>query len=141
MRHPALVVLMLFAVLAPASAQQPGDDPIAHALFPPELIMKYHEEVGLDDAQARAIKEAIQQAQNRFLEMQWQMQTESAKLVKLLNARPADEAVVLAQLEKVLGTEREVKRTQISLLIRIKNRLTDAQLARLAELRKKDARP
>ncbi|MGH9329959.1 MAG: Spy/CpxP family protein refolding chaperone [Vicinamibacterales bacterium] len=141
MRNAAVGFLMLFTVAAPARAQQPGDDPIAQALFPPELIMKYQEDVGLDEAQARAIKEVIQQAQTRFLEMQWQMQAESAKLVKLLNARPTDEAAVLAQLEKMLNTEREVKRTQISLLIRIKNRLTDAQLARLAELRKKDARP
>ncbi|MGH9313194.1 MAG: Spy/CpxP family protein refolding chaperone [Vicinamibacterales bacterium] len=141
MRNAAVGFLMLFTVAAPARAQQPGDDPIAQALFPPELIMKYQEDVGLDEAQARAIKEVIQQAQTRFLEMQWQMQAESAKLVKLLNARPTDEAAVLAQLEKMLNTEREVKRTQISLLIRIKNRLTDAQLARLVELRKKDARP
>jgi len=142
MRSLVLVVSMLVAVPAPASVQQPqGDDPIARTLFPPELIMKYHDEVGLDDSQSRAIKETIQQAQNKFLELQWQMQTESTKLIKLLNARPTDEAAVLAQLEKVLGAEREVKRTQIALLIRIKNRLTDAQIGKLSELRRNDPRP
>ena len=44
---------------------------------------------------------------------------------------------VLAQVDKVLSLEREVKKAQLSLLIRIKNLLTDAQQGRLAELRKK----
>jgi len=35
---------------------------------------------------------------------------------------------------KVMGLEREVKRTQLSLLIRTKNLLTEAQQAKLAEL-------
>jgi Spy/CpxP family protein refolding chaperone len=137
MRNAVFFLLMLGALASPARAQQPGEDPIAQALFPPELIMKYQEEIGLDEAQARAIKDAIQQAQGKFLDLQWQMQAESAKLVKLLNGRPVDESAVLAQVDKVLGLERDVKRTQLSLLIRIKNRLTEAQVAKLAELKKK----
>lgn len=139
MRRTLLVLLPFLAIASPtlAQPQPPAEDPIAQALFPPELIMKYQEEIGLDDAQARAIKEAIQQAQSRFLDLQWQMQAESAKLVKLLGGRPVDESAVLTQVDKVLALERDVKRTQLSLLIRIKNRLTETQAARLTELRKK----
>jgi Spy/CpxP family protein refolding chaperone len=40
-------------------------------------------------------------------------------------------------LEKVLAAEREVKREQVTLLVRIKNKLTPEQQGKLAELRSK----
>jgi hypothetical protein len=43
----------------------------------------------------------------------------------------------MAQLDKVLNTEREVKRTQIALMVRIKNKLTPEQQSRLRQLRGK----
>jgi len=115
----------------------PADDPIAQNLFPPELVMRYHAEIGLDDGQSKAIKEAIQKAQGKFLDTQWEMQAEAEKLVKLLQARPVDEAATLAQVDRVLSLEREVKKGQLSLLIRIKNLLTEAQQNKLMELRRR----
>jgi Spy/CpxP family protein refolding chaperone len=98
--------------------------------------MKHAQEIGIDDKQKTAIKEAVQAAQSRFIETQWSMQEESQKLARLLQARPVDEGAVLAQADKVMGFERDVKRTHLSLLVRIKNVLTEAQQARLAQLRK-----
>jgi len=69
--------------------------------------------------------------------MQFDMQGEKEKLVLLLKARPVDEKAVLAQLDKVLDRERDIKKTQISLLIPIKNQLTADQQTKLAELRRK----
>ena len=69
--------------------------------------------------------------------MQWDMQSESEKLVQLLKARPVDENAVLAQVDQVLKREREIKKAQISLLVRIKNLLTDWQQNKLMELRRK----
>ena len=46
-------------------------------------------------------------------------------------------AAALAQVDKVLDREREIKRAQISLLIRIKNQLSVAQQNKLIELRRK----
>jgi Spy/CpxP family protein refolding chaperone len=114
----------------------PADDPIAQALFPPELVMKYRQEINLDENQSRAMKDAIQRAQAKFLDLQWDMQSEQQKLVQLLKAQPVDEAAALAQVDRVLNQEREVKKAQLSLLIRIKNLLTDAQQAKLSELRR-----
>ncbi len=114
----------------------PADDPIAQALFPPELVMKYRQEINLDENQSRSMKEAIQKAQSKFLDLQWDMQSEQQKLVQLLKAQPVDEAAALTQVDRLLSQEREVKKAQISLLIRIKNLLTDAQQAKLGELRR-----
>jgi Spy/CpxP family protein refolding chaperone len=132
-----LFVLLLFAAASWAQGSQPADDPIAQNLFPPELVMKYRQEINLDDGQSKAIKEAIQKAQAKFLDMQWDMQSETEKLVQLLKARPVDENSVLAQVDQVLNREREIKKTQISLLVRIKNVLTEAQQNKLMELRHK----
>lgn len=128
-------ILLIFA--AGSWAQKPADDPIAQALFPPELVMKYRQEINLDESQSKAIKEAIQKAQTRFLDMQWDMQAEAEKLVKMLKARPVDEAAVLAQVDQVLNREREIKKAQISLLIHIKNLLSDSQQNKLTELRQR----
>ncbi len=97
--------------------------------------MQYHQEINLTPEQSKAVRDEIQKAQAKFLDMQWEMQSEKDKLVVLLKARPVDESAVLAELDKVLDREREIKKTQISLLIRIKNQLTVAQQNKLMELR------
>jgi Spy/CpxP family protein refolding chaperone len=82
------------------------------------------------------LKDAIQKAQAKFLDLQWDAQSESGKLVQLLKARPVDETAVLAQVDQVLNREREIKKAQISLLVRIKNLLTETQQNKLMELRR-----
>src|SRR5882762_6207256 len=114
-----LFVLLLLGAVSWGQGPQPADDPIAQNLFPPELVMKYRQEINLDEGQSKALKEAIQKAQTKFLDMQWDMQSEAEKL------------------DQVLNREREIKKTQISLLVRIKNLLTDAQQSKLMELRRK----
>jgi len=128
---------ILSATTSLAQAPPPGNDPIAQNLFPPELVMQYRQEINLDESQSKAMKDAIQKAQARFLDMQWDMQSEAEKLVLLLKARPVDENAVLAQVDQVLNREREIKKAQISLLVRIKNLLTESQQNKLMELRRK----
>jgi Spy/CpxP family protein refolding chaperone len=136
-----IAVVLLLCLAGPfrawAQPQLPGEDPIAKNVFPPELVMKYSQDIGLDDRQRAAIKENVQSAQSKFLDAQWSLQEESQKLVRLLQAQPVNETAVLAQVDKVLALEREIKRTQITLLVRIKNLLTEPQQAKLQELRKR----
>jgi len=61
------------------------------------------------------------------------------KLVGLARQQRVDEQQVLAQLEKVLAAEREIKREQVTLLVRIKNKLSPEQQGKLSELRGKPA--
>lgn len=133
-------VIALFFLAAALAAQQsaPGADPIAETLFPPDLVMAHQKAIGLDDAQKNALRAEVLKAQTKFTELQWQLQDHMESLVGLLKQHPAGEAKVLDQLEKVLGSEREIKRTQISLMVRIKNLLTPEQQARLRQLRAKN---
>jgi Spy/CpxP family protein refolding chaperone len=54
---------------------------------------------------------------------------------RLLANSQVDEAQVLEQADRILGLERDIKRAQISLMVRIKNTLTPAQQAKLMSLR------
>jgi Spy/CpxP family protein refolding chaperone len=127
------VLTVVFAIVTP-SAQQP-DDPIARHLFPPDLLMKYQREIGLSESQRKTMLEAIAKSQTRFVELQWDSQGEAEKLAQLLQARPADEAAVLAQADRLMALERDVKKAHLSLLVRLKNLLSESQQRKLAELR------
>jgi Spy/CpxP family protein refolding chaperone len=122
----------------PAGPQQPPQppDPIAGNLFPPELVMQHRHELGLTDEQKAAIKDEAIKASTRFNELQWQMQDEMETMAGLTKGDNVDEQKVLAELDKILAIEREVKRTQLTLSIRIKNRLTSEQRARLQEIQR-----
>ncbi len=138
-RYLTLLTFAFVCALAWGQAPQSSNDPIADQLFPPELVMQYHQEINLTPDQSKAVKDEIQKAQAKFLDMQWDMQSEQEKLVLLLKAHPIDENAVLAQVDKVLDREREIKKTQILLLIHIKNQLTPAQQNKLNELRHKSS--
>jgi Spy/CpxP family protein refolding chaperone len=56
------------------------------------------------------------------------------RLVSLLKQSKVDEKQAGGQLEKVLAAEREIKRAQLMLLVRIKNNLTPSQQTQLREL-------
>jgi Spy/CpxP family protein refolding chaperone len=138
-RYLTLLTLAFICALSWGQSPQSSNDPIADQLFPPELVMQYHQEINLTPDQSKALKDEIQKAQAKFLDMQWDMQSEQEKLVLLLKAHPIDENAVLAQVDKVLDREREIKKTQILLLVRIKNQLTPAQQNKLNELRHKSS--
>ena len=146
MRRTAFVLAMVAAtVAAPLRAQgvpaQPTPAParpqdlFARFLFPPELVMQYQEDIGLQDSQRAAIRAAIQDVQTRFVDAQWRLSAEGEKLGRLLQGATPDETEVLDQADRILSIEREVKRAQLALLVRIKNVLTPAQQRRLTELR------
>ena len=139
MKRTLLVLALLWTVLPGIGfaddEPRPADDPIARALFPPDLVMRYGAEIGLDVRQKTAMREAIQKMQAKATDSQWELAEESGKLARLLDASPVDEAAVLAVLDRVLAQEREVKRAQIALLVQIKNLLTPAQQGKLRELR------
>ncbi len=137
----APVAALLLALSPTALAQPPGDDPVMRSLFPPELVMENQREIGLRPEQREAITDSIRETQGEVLDVQWQLKDAHQHLAELLGARPIDETDALAQAEKVMSLEQEVKKRHIRLLIRIKNQLDPEQQARLRELRPHRPRP
>ena len=129
--RPMILTLLLFGPLA---AQQSADDPLRDLMFPPEAVMQHQQAIGLNDEQKNTFKSELRQAQLKFTELQWSMQDEIERLVSLLKQSKVDEKQAALQLDKVLGAEREIKRAQLMLLIRIKNNLTPTQQTQLREL-------
>lgn len=136
MKSPLLALPWLLATTVWAAEAAPAaDDPIARNVFPPELVMKHQQEIGLTERQRDGIKTEIQKAQTRFVDLQFQMQSEMEKLLALLRARPIDESRTLAQAESLMRLETETKKTHLGMLVRIKNLLTEEQQETLGRLR------
>jgi Spy/CpxP family protein refolding chaperone len=130
------VAVLGLAVPTRAEEPPPGADPFAGKLFPPELIMSHQAELGLDDRQREAILKELERAQSQFPRLQWQLQAASQQLSRLLDAPQVDEAKVLAQATEVMKLETEIKRAHLTLLIRIRNTLTEAQRSKLQGIRR-----
>jgi len=131
---PLLLALGLQAAAPGGDPQQ--QDPIRDRLYPPDLVMQHQAELGIDDRQRAAMAKEQAAFQSQIVDLQWQMSSATAELARLLDAPRIDEARALAQADKVMALEREVKKSHLALLIRVKNLLTDAQRAQLAKLRK-----
>lgn len=138
-----LIAGMLLSVVF-VSAQQPRpqqppppeNDPMAEAMFPPELVMQHQREIGLTDEQKTFMRGEIQRVTVRFNELQWQMQDAMEGLVATMRESVVNEQQAMAQLGKVLDTEREIKLLHMGLAIRIKNRLTPEQQEKLRRMRR-----
>jgi Spy/CpxP family protein refolding chaperone len=112
----------------------PPSDPIGQNLFPPEVVMQHRQAIGLSDEQKNAIKQELMRASAHFNELQWQMQDEMETMGNLTKGSTVDEAQVLAELDKILNLERDLKRTQLTVAIRIKNKLTAEQQTQLRDM-------
>lgn len=142
MRRLAAALCLAVSLSATSSGETTpeGEDPVSRYLYAPEKVMGHAQELGLDEAQRNGIRNEVHKAQGRFLDLQFELQGEGEKLGRLLREKPVDETKVLSQVDRILALEKDVKRTQISLLVRIKNLLTPAQQARLTEILRGDAK-
>ena len=114
----------------------PRFDPMMEHFFPPELVMRQHEDLGLKEEQQTALKEEMDKIMPQFKEIQEKLQAEMEKLTPLIKAEHVDEAAVLAQSDKITVLENEIKRLRLVSLIKIKNLLTAEQQAKLQEKKK-----
>jgi Spy/CpxP family protein refolding chaperone len=124
-----MTVLSLWLCLASAAGAEPttGRDPIAEALISPDIVMSHQQALRLNEAQRNAIEADVQAAQQRFTRLQWQLAAASEKLVGLVKQSHVDQAKALSALDAELDLEREIKHTQLTLMIQVKNELTPEQ--------------
>jgi Spy/CpxP family protein refolding chaperone len=135
-RSSLAAAVLLLAPAWNASAQAKPDEPeFAKYLFAPELVLQNAQQIGLKPAQRTAVLQAIRDVQVDLMDMQLQMAEPAEQLTLLAKKEQVDEAAALALVDRILSLEREIKKKQMSLLIRIKNILTSEQQARLTTLR------
>lgn len=129
------IAALLFVTLVAGLALGQSADPIEALVFPPELVMRHQQAIGLSDDQKQSLRDDMRKTQLTFTELQWDLQDAMEAFGKELGQPKVDEGRALELLGRVLDAEREIKRTQVGLLVRIKNALTPEQQARLDELR------
>jgi Spy/CpxP family protein refolding chaperone len=109
--------------------------------FPPEIVMQHQKAIGLTADQQTAIRADMQKTMASFTDLQWRQSAELEAMTALLKQDRPDETQVLAQLDKLLNVENDIKRLHAGLLVRIKNLLTPEQEARIRELKGTGPRP
>jgi Spy/CpxP family protein refolding chaperone len=109
-------------------------DPFTGAFFPPEVILLARDQIGLTQEQQEAFRGRAEKTQVRSDELRVKLERESAALALLVKQERMDEAVIIAQLDKVLDVERELKHLHIGLMVAIKNLLTPEQQTKLHEI-------
>ena len=113
----------------------PNPDPLAHLMFPPDMIMNHARQLNLTDDQKAFMRSEIQKTTASFQDLKWKLQDQMELLQETMKSTSVNEQQALAQLDKVLELEREIKRLHIGLAVRLKNRLTPEQQEQLHKMR------
>ena len=128
-----LAIIMMFCI-ATASAQTGklgnGDNRqvLRMGLYPPDLLMRRQQQLGITDDQRKAIAGLVRDFQGEVTELQWTMPNEQQKLREMLDQPDIDSAAALEQAGRVLEMESRFKLAHFELLIAIKNELTGEQI-------------
>jgi Spy/CpxP family protein refolding chaperone len=113
----------------------PPEDPLAPLMFPPDMILDHARQLNLTDEQKTFVRSEVQKAMATYQDLQWKLQDQMDVLHETMKSSSVNEQQALAQLDKVLDLEREMKRLHIGLAVRIKNRLTPEQQEQLNKMR------
>jgi Spy/CpxP family protein refolding chaperone len=118
----------------PNHPHPPNPDPLAHLMFPPDMIMNHARQLNLTDEQKTFMRSEIQKTTVSFQDLQWKLHDQMELLQETMKATSVNEQQALAQLDKVLDLEREIKRLHIGMAVRLKNRLTPEQQDQLHKM-------
>ncbi|HJT65466.1 MAG TPA: periplasmic heavy metal sensor [Pyrinomonadaceae bacterium] len=140
----AVLFAVVFVIATVAMAQEPNHppraphppdpDPLAHLMFPPDMILNHASQLNLTDDQKAFMRSEVQKATASFQDLQWKLQDQMQLLHETMKSSSVNEQQALAQLDKVLEIEREIKRLHIALAVRLKNRLTPEQQEQLHKM-------
>ncbi len=130
-----IACLMLCAGVAVAQDRGGKPDPFKGKLFAPDIILKNQTELNLTKQQFTGIKAAVVDVQANVAEHEWDLRQAYQKIMAELDQKPIDEKKVLENVNDALLAENQVKKQQVTMLIRLKNLLNDEQIAYLESLR------
>jgi len=129
----AFLIVLAICFVSLAQAQGLDDakgkrETIMMGLYPPDIIMKHQQRLGITDSQRKNISRAVQRFQSEVAELQWTMQNDQQQLHQFFSGYVIETDKALAQAERVLALESQFKLAHFKLLIAIKNELTEDQI-------------
>jgi len=128
-----ILVLLAVALLSAGTALAQGEkgDVFKGKLFPPNVILEHQAELRLSKQQFTAIKKAVVEVQSNVAEHEWDVREAYLSIMAELDKQPIDEDKTLDYVSAALLAENQVKKQQMTMLIRLRNLLTDEQVAHL----------
>ena len=147
MKHANCFAVTIFTLCCSlgASAQPDAEPPAVEArafpgppafldhVFRPEVIMQHQRDIELTAGQQDAITQAMRETEGKLVDLRWRFEAEPQELAKILEAERVDQSAALAQAERVMAIEQQIKKEHLAMLIRIKNHLTKVQQQKLRE--------
>lgn len=127
--------LLLLAFPFAASAKEEEDPEFMKRLFAPELILENASAIGLSKEQQRAMIKELKETQLRATGAEFDVYEAALALNELSEAKEIDEAAMLAAARQVFDAERLIKEAHLTLLIRMRNALTESQRRKLVQIR------
>jgi hypothetical protein len=100
-------------------------------LFPPEAIMRNRDNLNLTARQVTMIKDEMKTFQSGIVDVQWDLNEAQSNLDKELNNEKIDVDRALSLVDDVMQAENALKKSHLTLLIKIRNVLDAKQLAEL----------
>ncbi len=131
-----LLGLCLVLLSSIAAAQRVGQqkDVFKGKLFAPNIILENQDALDLNKEQFTAIRAAVVEVQGSVAEHEWDLREAYMKVLADLDEVPIDEDKVMENVEAALLAENKVKQLQVTMLIRLRNLLTDEQVQYLQGL-------
>jgi len=129
-----LGLTIVFLGAGTAFAEDLRADVFKGKLFAPNMILEQREELHLTKEQFTEIRAAVVQVQSGVAEYEWDLREAYQALMLELDKAPISEAEVMKYANKALLAENQVKKKQMSMLIKLKNLLHPEQIAYLEAL-------
>ena len=140
MKNSVLRAFILIGFTVWVFPQANPEQSLRKYLFSPQFLRRHQHELRLTEDQRHRIVKQINDAQTEFTSVQWDLESETSKLTNLVENRESEEAIILEQLEIVLNLEKEIKRKQLIMAVRIRNTLNEEQLRKLRDLKARSVR-
>jgi len=122
-----------------AFPQSTAEQSLRRYLVSPDFLRRHQGELEITEDQRSFIIQEINRTQTEFNTAKWKLQEEIGRLSTLVRDNTGSEEEILGQLDVVLDLEKEIKRLQLRLAVRIKNTLSEEQLATLRKIRAREA--
>jgi hypothetical protein len=103
-------------------------------LFPPDLIMRNQDKLGLTPKQAETIKSEMRSFQSGVVDIQWSLNESQSQLEKELANDKIDVNRALSLMDSVMKAENDLKKSHMALLIKIRNVLDAGQISLLEKI-------
>ncbi|WOK08894.1 hypothetical protein RT717_09625 [Imperialibacter roseus] len=137
MKNIITICLVLLLAGSMTSFAQTSD-PFAATLYEPDLVVKYTDDIGLTDAQARDMKVTYEKNISQFNKKKSDWSLAMVEFQEIISQPSVNYETLDKKFNEVLALESEIKKIKLKSLVEIKNLLTVDQQSKLDNIKKQN---